>query len=162
DLELRVRRALAEHVKECPFLPREIAVRLARDIEDSVALPLLEHSPVLADDDLVLGVRDGVLARSLAIARRKRISPAVADALLGAGEEAVAATLLSNGGAEISPAGLLRLAELACENPSLTHLLVERPALPLAVCEALIVSATDELRDRLVDKHHLPPPLADE
>src|SRR5216683_1529178 len=49
DVEARVRQALADHVKECPFLPPDIAVTLARDIEDSVALPMIEHSPLLDD-----------------------------------------------------------------------------------------------------------------
>lgn len=162
DVELRVRQALAEHVKECPFLPREIALTLARDIDDSVAVPILEHSPVLTDRDLVVWVRDGVATRRLAVARRKEVAPVVADALATTGDAEVAATLLANSGAEISEWALLKLAALARGNPSLAPLLVDRPMLPLAVCETLIATVSDQLRQRLVVKHSIPPLLAEE
>jgi uncharacterized protein (DUF2336 family) len=162
DVELRVRQALAEHVKECPFLPREIALTLARDIDDSVAVPILEHSPLLTDCDLVAWIRDGVAARRVAVARRKAVAPVVADALVATADAEVAATLLGNAGAEISEGALLKLAGLARDNPSLGPLLIERPMLPLAVCEALIASVSDQLRERLVVRHRIPPALAEE
>src|ERR1700676_970521 len=82
DLDLRVRHALAEHVKECPFLPRDIALTLARDIEDSVSLPIIEHSPLLDDADLISYVRNGDTAKRLAIAKRKTVTLAVSDELV--------------------------------------------------------------------------------
>ena len=47
-----VRRALAVTLKNSPKLPREIAIKLSADI-DSIAVPVLTHSPVFTDADLV-------------------------------------------------------------------------------------------------------------
>ena len=47
-----VRRALAVTLKNSPKLPHDIAVKLAADIE-SIAVPVLTHSPVFTDADLV-------------------------------------------------------------------------------------------------------------
>src|SRR5271165_1794602 len=45
DAALRVRQALAEHLKESRHLPRDIAIALALDV-DAVALPILQYSLV--------------------------------------------------------------------------------------------------------------------
>ena len=76
----RVRRALAVTLKASPNLPPEIASKLARDIE-SIALPLLESSPVLSDEDLVEILESAEPARQYAIARRESLSESVTTAL---------------------------------------------------------------------------------
>jgi len=48
DVEVRVREALATHLKNSPDLPHDVAVALARDV-DSVSLPMLKFSEVLID-----------------------------------------------------------------------------------------------------------------
>src|SRR5262249_19303547 len=52
DAAVLVRRALAVALKNSPRLPRDIANKLALDIE-SIALPVILNSPVLTDSDLV-------------------------------------------------------------------------------------------------------------
>ncbi len=47
-----VRRTLAVTMRNSPRLPHSVAVELAQDVE-SVALPLLENSPVFSDEDLI-------------------------------------------------------------------------------------------------------------
>src|SRR5439155_23267981 len=61
-----VRRALAVTLKKSPLLPRDVALKLARDVE-GVALPVLSFSPVFTDDDLVEIVRLGGPVRQAAI-----------------------------------------------------------------------------------------------
>ncbi len=56
-MELRVREALAAHLKNSPDLAHDVAVALARDV-DSVSLPMLKFSEVLTDEDLIEIVRD--------------------------------------------------------------------------------------------------------
>ncbi|MBV9522007.1 MAG: DUF2336 domain-containing protein [Alphaproteobacteria bacterium] len=162
DAERRVRQALAEYLKDCPTLPPEIAAVLARDIEDEVALPILQHSPLLSEADLVLYARSGTGARRLAVARRKSVAAAVADALLETGQPEIVGAVLANDGAELSEPSLLKIAIRFRGEPPIAALLVERPALPLAVCEVLIASVSKALRNRLVEKHQIPRFLAEE
>jgi uncharacterized protein (DUF2336 family) len=56
-----VRRTLSVTLRNSPRLPREVALKLAQDVE-SVALPVLEGSPVCS-------CRDGCQARGYRIAR---------------------------------------------------------------------------------------------
>lgn len=162
DVERSVRQALAEQLKQSPFLPREIAVALARDIADEVALPILQYSPVFGDADLVLHVRAGPPARRLAVARRSVVSPALGDVLAETGDPAVVEAVLANPGADLAEPTLLKVALRFRGDAAIEERLVERPTLPLTVCEVLIACVSAALRDRLVARHHIPEFLAEE
>ncbi len=80
DGEVLVRRVLSESLKDCTELPRDILMGLALDIAD-VARPILEHSPLLQEEDLLTIVRDRSPDHSSALAQRERLPPRVADEL---------------------------------------------------------------------------------
>src|ERR1700712_2364164 len=52
DLEEKVRASLSRGLRHAANLPRDVALKLARDVE-YVALPMLADSLVLTDDDLI-------------------------------------------------------------------------------------------------------------
>src|SRR6201996_874044 len=81
-----VRRALAVTLKASPVLPRDVALKLARDI-DSIAAPVLNFSPAFSDEDLIDIARTGGAARQEAIAKRHNLPAAVASALADVGCE---------------------------------------------------------------------------
>src|SRR5260370_12359976 len=80
DAEPLVRRVLAESVKTAPGLPRDVLLSLARDIA-AVAAPVLEHSRLLSEDDLLPIVLNGSTAHRFAMAARPLISGRLSDAL---------------------------------------------------------------------------------
>ncbi|MDB5431623.1 MAG: hypothetical protein JWP35_2739, partial [Caulobacter sp.] len=86
-----VRRALAVTLKHSDVVPRDVANKLARDVE-SISLPMLSYSPVFTDADLAEIVRLGGPVRQLAVARRPALSETVTAAMAEhAGARAVAA-----------------------------------------------------------------------
>ena len=101
DAEVRVREALSENLREAGALPHDVARTLAVDVA-SVALPMLESSGVLTDEDLVEIVRSNDPSRQSAIAGRKQVSEKLSDALIDAGDETVVARLVGNENAAIS------------------------------------------------------------
>ena len=80
DAAEQVRRALAVTLKASPLVPRDVANRLARDIE-SIAVPVLNFSPVFSDEDLAEIVRIGGPVRQGAVARRPVLTETVTDAI---------------------------------------------------------------------------------
>ena len=80
DAEKLVRRAMAVTLKNSPNLPREVALKLAHDI-DSVALPVIENSPVFRNSDLVELVLNATEAKQIAVAGREKLSAEVADTI---------------------------------------------------------------------------------
>ena len=161
DVAQRVREALAEQVKSCPFLPHSIACTLAQDVE-AVALPVIQYSSVLTDSDLVSIVRRGSVAKQLAVAGRQSLAEAVADVLVDAGRREVICTLLGNHGAELWEHFYHKVLDRYGTDEGIQALLVERPILPLSVTERVITLVSDELRERLIHRHEIPPELADE
>jgi len=103
DPDVPVRRALAEALGDNPLIPHDVAATLAADVAE-VALPMLQHSLVLADEDLLEIVRDGSASHCHAIARRDQVSPGVAHALFETRSEQVLLALVRNPGADIAEA----------------------------------------------------------
>jgi uncharacterized protein (DUF2336 family) len=155
----RVRRALAVTLKTSHNLPPEIAGRLARDI-DAVALPILENSPVLSDEDIVDILESAEPARQYAIARRASLSETVTDALCTYGTDGAITMALGNEQAAFGAKGLTKALDRFPTAKEMQAAMVDRPILPLIVAEKMAARLTGELFDRLVEKHAMPPQMA--
>jgi uncharacterized protein (DUF2336 family) len=154
-----VRQALSEHLRMTPILPRDVALALAKDV-DSVALPILESSPVLNDTDLIEIVKSANEDRQLAIAKRATVSESVSEALVDRGNVRVVTTLVNNGGARIDEKTLHKVVAAFPDDERVQEGLVKRASLPASVIERLITRLSDTMREYLVVNHALPPDLA--
>lgn len=146
-----VRKAIAEELKGSSVVPRDVAVKLARDVE-SVCLPLLNFSPVFTDDDLVEVVRLGGPVRQVAIAKRPELSPTVADSLAEHGGERALTIACANQNAQFSERGLQRIVDRFEASERVLAAVAYRNALPLAVTERLVSMVTAQVRVHLVSK----------
>ncbi|ATQ43503.1 pole-localized protein SpbR [Caulobacter mirabilis] len=154
-----VRRALAVTLKNSPVLPRDVALKLARDVE-SVALPVLNFSPVFTDDDLAEIVRVGGPVRQVAIAKRPKLSDKVAGAIVDHGAEPAVETLCANDNAAVSERTLQRAIDRFEKSEQVLAAIAYRNALPMAVTERLIDMVGDQIRDHLLNTQMLSPELA--
>ena len=161
DVANEVREALVEHLKHSPLLPRRLAVSLAHDIE-AVALPILRVSEVFTDEDLIALVRAGNEAKQVAIAERRTVSEAVSHTLVETGRRGVICVLLANDGASLSELSLEAALDAFQDDDGVTALMVDRRSLPLTVTERLISCLSETLRERLIQRHHIPEPMANE
>lgn len=159
DAEVRVRQALSESLKSNPDIPHDVALTLAKDVED-VARPILEYSEVLTNDDLIDIVRTQDEGHQVAIAKRNAVSEKVSDALVDTQQELVVATLVANQGADMSEDTMNRVLDDFGENENVNGALTLRENLPLRVAERLVTLVSDELRDRLLTNQELSPDVA--
>jgi uncharacterized protein (DUF2336 family) len=114
DQAAYVRAILAEEIKRFDCVPKAVIGALARDMEDIVAGPILEYSPLLSDTDLIEIIAGAKAERALsAIARRKPLSAEVGDVIMGTLDVSAVAALLANPAAEIRRQTLDRLVETA-------------------------------------------------
>jgi uncharacterized protein (DUF2336 family) len=127
DKATAVRAALSEAVKHLDCVPKPIVQRLARDIETIVALPVLEFSPLLDDDD-ILEILAAARANDVfcAVARRKGLSADAADAIVATLDTKAVATLIGNESAKIRKATLDKIVVRAAEVAELHYPLVLR------------------------------------
>jgi len=159
DAVLRVRQALAEHLKESRDLPPDVAIQLARDV-DVVAMPVLQHSTVLTDADLIMLVKESTSAKLVAIAHRATVSESVADAVVDAADPKAIVALVGNEGAAIAEPALHTVLTRLAGNTELDETMARRQALPVTVLERLVTEASDRLREVLIERHDLPERLA--
>jgi uncharacterized protein (DUF2336 family) len=159
DAAILVRRSLAVALKNSPKLPRDIANKLARDVE-SIALPVIMNSPVFTDTDLVQILRASPPAKQIAVASREKISATVTGAISAyAGAEAVERAL-ANDNAIFDAAGLSVALERFAGVSAVTAAMVHRNELPISITEKLVTIVAGELFDHLVNNHELPPQIA--
>jgi uncharacterized protein (DUF2336 family) len=159
DVEEVVRAALSHSLRHAGKLPRDVAIRLAEDV-DAVALPMLTDSLMLSDDDLISIIRGGSRTKEEAIAGRRSLNEAVSEALVVHGEEQAVVVLMKNRSARISEASLMRAADRFAGSERVKRAMVLRDALPIIVAERLAAIVSRELQDHLVRNHALPPKLA--
>lgn len=141
----RVREALATAIKDVACAPPSVVRTLARDVERTVAEPVLRCCAALTDEDLLDIVATEPAGWALAaIARRHRVGSPLADAIVGSGDAAATGILLDNSGAVIAETTLERLVALAEQHPDWRDKLARRPALPrrLAVRLADFIDVT--------------------
>ena len=132
DAEPLVRRVLAESVKSAPDLPRDILLALARDIA-AVAAPVLEHSRLLSEDDLLPIALSGSTAHRFAIAARWLISAPIAEALAKFSERTVVQRLIANDDAAIGEMTLHRLLDKFPDVPAIGEAIGRRRLLPVSI-----------------------------
>lgn len=161
DTVQQVREAVAWQLFNSPLLSDDLARTLALDVT-SVAFPILHHGRQIADELLLEVIRQGRADKQLAIATRDVLSSVVSGALADVGNLAVVAALAGNQKADISDGTLLSLADRYVHVPFVAEPLAARTLLPATVVERLIGSASQKVRDLLVERHRLSPVIAAE
>jgi uncharacterized protein (DUF2336 family) len=129
DGAVRVRQTFAEAVKDLPSLPRDAALALARDFE-SVAIPILRHSPALTASDLIALVKLGTMPKQVAVSGRADVPALVADTIVEAANVEAIATLLENPHADICERLLRRIHEEWGHIDFIEQALASRTGLP--------------------------------
>lgn len=156
DKASAVRAALSEAVKHLECVPKQIVQRLARDVETIVALPVLEFSPVLDDDD-ILEILAAARANDVfcAVARRKGLSADAADAIVATLDTKAVATLIGNELAKLRKATLDKIVVRAAETAELHYPLVLRADLSSGLIRKLASFVGAALIELLADREGL-------
>jgi uncharacterized protein (DUF2336 family) len=159
DVEVTVRATLANNLRNARHLPRDVALRLADDIEQ-VALPILGESLVLTDQDLTELVRRGSPEKQTSIAGRPHLSEVVSDVLIDHAHEVAVATLMANSTALVSDVSMEKAVTRFQDSDLVKESMVMRASLPMTVAERLAVLVSRRLQNHLVQNHALSPTLA--
>jgi uncharacterized protein (DUF2336 family) len=159
DAASLVRRALAVTLKNSPELPRDIALKLAADI-DSIAVPVLNFSPVFEDSDLVEILKSRAAAKVIAVAKRPTVSGSVVENIVRYGDSRAVATVAANDGAEISPETARHMLDAYRDDDLIAQAFIKRRDLPLGIVERLVTQISEEAAVELTRRHAVPVELA--
>lgn len=150
DQIIAVRRALADAIKDVPGAPIDIILKMAGDPEAQVSGPILEHSPVLSEDELIRIIESPRAEGALNfISKRKDVNQSVSDAIVATDDVSAIGDLLANKSAQIKEATLDKLIDQA-DDIELWHApLVSRPSLPKTAAVRLAHFVAENLLEEL-------------
>jgi uncharacterized protein (DUF2336 family) len=149
-----VRRAMADVFARSQEAPAAIVQALALD-QPSVALPILEYSPLLIDADLVDLAATGDGETQCAIARRLNLPASVCAAIAEVGTAAAALELIENAYAELAPFSWDRIVERHGHLAAIRESMLVLEDLPAATRVALVAKLSDTLAQFVVAKNWL-------
>ena len=149
-----VRRAMSEVFASAQKAPPVVVHALAADQPD-VALPLLEHSPLLLEDDLVDLIATGTPQAQMAIAGRALLPCPLAAALAEVAAPEACLALLENPDADIPAFSLDRLVERFGHLAPIREALMARPDLSMATRQAVLSKLSQTLAGFVVARQWL-------
>jgi uncharacterized protein (DUF2336 family) len=141
---------LSERLAPVGYAPPRVVRTLAMNADIAVAGPVLARSTRLSETDLIAVANSKSQAHLLAICCRGRLGEPVTDVLVVRGNPEVARSVVANPGAIFSKAGFDELARRAEADEELAVHLARRPELPLRLFCALLASAADVVKERLL------------
>ncbi len=148
DVEVEVRKALAQTIASSTDIPQDVALRMAHDVIE-VAEPILKASDLLDDDMLVEIVKSRSEDHRVAVAARAVVREPVSAAIVEHAEVRAVSTLAANAGADIAEASMARAVERFGEDEAVAIPLADRPSLPLAIAEKLVALVSSRLRAQM-------------
>ncbi len=152
DEDATVRQTVAEAVKSCEFLSNAIALKLALD-DDEIALPVVEQSPALRDEDLLLVLESASNAKQTAVAGRAHLGLKPTGWIAEHGCYPAIRVCLENETAIIGKSGYRHIMGRFGDVDPIQRLLVERPYLPAETVALLLDFITEEHRDILIERN---------
>lgn len=161
EVEISVRKDVAERLAKRDDAPRELVLALAND-EFEVAHSLLLNNTVLHDLDLIEIVRHRTQAHQLAISMRKHVSEEVSDALVETGDTGVITSLLENEDADISRASMEYIVAESKRVDTFQNPLINRKDLPPDMARKMYWWVSAAVRQHIVENFSVDPATIDD
>lgn len=155
DTEIKVRKLIAEELKDAHNVPHDIIWKLANDHHE-VACPVLQYSSVLSESDLITIVTASREHQKLrAIASRNSVSKELSHVLVATREARVVRTIVGNPGAQLAEATIEDVLSQFGRDHDVLEELVYRGGLPHSFAEKLFARVSNDLKKQLTKKYRL-------
>lgn len=158
EFETQMRASLALQLAASPRAPKLLVQALAAD-EIAVSAPLIAHSPLLDERDLVEIVMNKTQGHRLSVAMRSGITAAVTNALVESEEPDVLQALVKNKSAEIADAAMEYLVTESKRQTNLQGPLVARDDVPPILAQKMFTFLSDALRREIQGKYDIDPEI---
>lgn len=154
EVEVSVRRKFSEKLALSTDVPHSLITALANDDID-VAYPVLAHSNVLRDQDLIEIIHLRTEEYHLAVTLREDLGENVSAALVEAEGEDVIVSLLKNNNAKISEATLEYLVEQSQRVDTFQEPLLHRQELKEDLAKKMFIWVSEALRSHIIGRYKL-------
>lgn len=161
DVAINVREALAFELRTCPYLPHDLAAKIATDVE-SVSGPFLASTAVFSDSQMAGLIPHLEEHAHVSIAKRSSLGGSTCEALVTFGSEKSVSYLVRNEKARLNEHVLSSIVKRFPDRSALMEQLSKRPDLPLSVVKAIIDKVSDTFRCLLEGQYGVTADVADE
>jgi len=158
--ELDLKEALSERLSISENIPSELIIALAHD-NVSVAEPVLLHSPVLSEYDLIYLIRSKGSEYWRLIAQRQNISEGVTDTLIETEDKYSVLHVLDNETSTISRHSIRKVSRMAIGNEDFHEPLLRRPELDSGLAMDLYLCVSRTLRNEILKRFPINPQQLD-
>jgi uncharacterized protein (DUF2336 family) len=155
-VESEVRKKVSVRLSTLKSAPHDLTKLLAND-EIEIARPILHHSPVLTNDDLIEVINKQSSDHREAIAKRPVVPAEVSAALAASRESRVVEALLANMGASIPRAVFGDLVQLSEKVDSIRRPLVGRKDMPKDLAHKMFWFVSAAMRHTILEKFAIDP-----
>lgn len=155
-VEAEVRKKVSVRLSTLTSAPHALTKLLAND-EIEIARPVLHHSPVLTDSDLIEVIDGQTVDHREAIAKRPNVPAGVSAALVAAKEPKVVEALLANLGAAIPRAVFDDLVVLSEAVDSIRKPLVLRKDMPKDLAHKMFWFVSAAIRHTILERFAVDP-----
>lgn len=152
ELDVEVRKELSTRFCD-ENVPRRLIVALANDVEVSVAAPILSHSKVLTQTDLISIVEKRGDAHRILVTKRGDVSEALSEALVSFGGDTVVEALIKNETAKVSLDTYDKIVDRAVLSPALQGPLVKRQSISPEHLNQLFLSVGPDMRSQILARN---------
>lgn len=142
----------AEKIAPLRRAPEGVVRRFASHDDEAVAAPVLKHSPVLNERDLIAVAENKGKAHLLAIASRRNLSEGVTDVVVLRGDLDVKRTIAGNHGAALGPVSLQSIVEQAMGDDETARALGGRRDTPDEVIAEIAEKGAEHVRRALAEQ----------
>lgn len=157
EAEMDLRESLAQQLALEPTCPKALLDFLVYDNPLSVSKPVLQHSTVFTDDDMIeIAKHFDSVDYCRVIALRPQIGEKLAMFLIGADDEDTYLNLLDNKGAQLGSISINWLTSIAIHAPALQSPLLLRPEVTPELAVRLYWHVSDHLRQQILSRFEIP------
>ena len=156
DISTKIRQSIANKFCEDIKLPYDVAVKLANDLEDIVALPIIENSTILKEKDLMAIIEAGNIQRQKAVATRPDLNSRLATHIITHTSTDVITILVSNKRANLSPDDAELIISTHCASQPLMKALIEGKRITTQQAHNLLTTVSTDLRTMLITEYEIP------
>jgi uncharacterized protein (DUF2336 family) len=158
--EVDLRQSLAERLSTQENVPADVILFLANDVI-SVAKPILLHSPLLRDIDLIQIISSRGSEHWRSISQRQELSPVIVDRLIDMNDPETALKLIANERVVFPKNCIRKLVKVSLRSEELQAPLLRRPEIDSDTAIDLYLCVSQALRKEIVERFSIPEAVID-
>lgn len=156
DISVAIRESVAQKFANSAYLPHDVAVKLAFDLEDAVAMPVIAGSVVLSERDLINIIERSSKDRQKTVAARDGLTANIAAHIAYETSAEVVDILVKNEKVAIPENVAEAILENYRDNESVLKAMIKHKRVDLTQAYDLLIRVSEDLRKFIIVQYSIP------